>query len=75
MTDMQSKMKQEEERLAKLDPWKVNFFFLFFPGLFFFFVLIALLLICLFLLGSVHLKINCMEWFLPIFFQSAQPQK
>ena len=23
MTDMQQKMKQEEERLAKLDPWKV----------------------------------------------------
>ena len=26
MTDMQQKMKQEEERLAKLDPWKVTFF-------------------------------------------------
>ena len=24
MTDMQQKMKQEEERLAKLDPWKVR---------------------------------------------------
>lgn len=23
MTDMQQRMKQEEERLAKLDPWKV----------------------------------------------------
>lgn len=26
MTDMQQKMKQEEERLAKLDPWKAKFF-------------------------------------------------
>ena len=25
MTDMQLKMRQEEERLAKLDPWKVRF--------------------------------------------------
>ncbi|CAH3110705.1 unnamed protein product [Pocillopora meandrina] len=26
MTDMQQRMKQEEERLAKLDPWKAKFF-------------------------------------------------
>lgn len=26
MTDMQQKIKQEEERLAKLDPWKAKFF-------------------------------------------------
>ena len=25
MTDMQLKIRQEEERLAKLDPWKVRF--------------------------------------------------
>ena len=76
MTDMQSKMKQEEERLAKLDPWKVNFFLSFFPCLLFFFcfVFITFLLICLVLLGDVHLKISCMEWFLRIFFQCAQPQ-
>ena len=32
MTDMQQRMKQEEERQAKLDPWKVIFPFPFLPS-------------------------------------------
>ena len=32
MTDMQQRMKQEEERLAKLDPWKVIFPFPLLPS-------------------------------------------
>ena len=64
MTDMQQRMKQEEERLAKLDPWKVIFPFLLVPSLPLFFV-------CFFSSNNVdHLKVGMVVLF--IFFRFPQ---